>query len=54
MYIYTYICFSYTDISIQMPREEDIIKLDGITFPEDGKTQIFIPSKVLLDEINKG
>lgn len=54
MYICTYICFSYADISIQMPREEDIMDVDGLTFPEDGKTQIFIPSEVLLDEINKG
>jgi len=37
-----------------MPSEEDVVNVDGITFPEDGNTQITIPSKVLLDEINKG
>ena len=43
-----------TDISVQMPSKEDIMKVEGITFPEDGDTQIFIPSELLLDEINKG
>ena len=37
-----------------MPVKEEIANVDGITFPEDGKTQIFIPSEVLLDEMNKG
>ena len=37
-----------------MPTMEDITNVNEITFPEDGKTQIFIPSEVLLDEIKKG
>ena len=42
------------DLSIQMPTEENITNVGGITFPEDGKTQIFIPYEVILDDINKG
>ena len=37
-----------------MPSKEDIMGVDELAFPEDGDTQIFIPSKLLLDEINKG
>lgn len=46
--------FILTDISIQMPSKEDVMDVDGIMFPEDGDGHIFIPSELLLDEINKG
>lgn len=46
--------YLFAEISIQMPTMEDITNVNEITFPEDGKTQIFIPSEVLLDEIKKG
>ena len=51
---YDILMFLLTDISIQMPSKEDVMDVDGIMFPEDGDSHIFIPSELLLDEINKG
>lgn len=52
--VHTQILFLVIDISVQMPSKEDVVNVEGLTFPEDGDTQIFIPPEVLLDEIEKG
>ena len=45
----------YTDISLYMPSRDNLLNMDGIMFPDEEGTNIFIPSTFILNQMkNQG
>ena len=44
-----------TDISLYMPNRDNLLNMDGIMFPDEEGTNIFIPSTFILNQMeNQG